>query len=89
MLVRIYVEAERYVGIVPLARNSPAGTSFQWDLEGLLNLRVGSNQAIDSTLQVDLTIGLNRPFELIRLPRFDWTNILVGSSPRIDLTPRI
>ena len=89
MKVRIYVEAVRYVGVVPLARNSPVGTSFQWDLEGWSNRRVDSDQAIDSTLQVDLTIGLNRPSRLIRLPGFDLTNILVGSSPRIDLTPRI
>ena len=70
-------------------RNSPAGTLFQWDLEGWSNRRVDSNQAIDSTLQVDSTIVLNRPSGLIRLPGFDSTNILVGSSPRIDSTPRI
>ena len=46
---RIYVEAVRYVEIVPLAQNSPAGTSFRWDLEGWSNQRVDLNQAIDST----------------------------------------
>ena len=65
LYVQIYVEAERYVGIVPLAQNSPAGTSFQWDIEGWLNRRVDSNQAIDSTLQVDSTFGLNHLYELI------------------------
>ena len=93
--VRIYVEAVRYVEIVPLARNSPVGTSFRWDLEGWSNPRVDSNQAIDSTLQVDLTIRFDHPSGLIRLPGlirppgFDLTNILVGLSSRIDLTPRI
>ena len=44
---------------------SPAGTLFQWNLEGWLNRRVDLNQAIDLTLQVDSTIGLNRPSGLI------------------------
>ena len=92
---RIYVEAVRYVEIVPLARNSPVGTSFRWDLEGWSNPRVDLNQAIDLTLQVDSTIGFDHPSGLIqlrgliRLPGFDLTNLLVGSSPRIDSTPRI
>ena len=91
----IYVEAIHYVEIVPLAQNSPFGTSFRWDLEGWLNPIVDSNQAIDSTLQVDLTIGFDLPSGLIRLRGlirflgFDSTNLLVGSSPRIDSTPRI
>ena len=72
--------------MVPLARNSPVGTSFRWGLEGWSNQRVDSNQAIDSTLQVDLTIGSNRPsglirlLGLIRLPGFDSTTILVALS---------
>ena len=92
---RTYVEAVRYVEIVPLAQNSPAGTSFRWDLEGWSNRRVDLNQAIDSTLQVYSTIGFDRPSGLIRLrglirlPGFDSTNILVGLSPRIDSTPQI
>ena len=55
----------RYVAIAPLARNFLAGTSFRWDLEGWSNRRVDLNQVIDSTLQVDLTIGLNCPSGLI------------------------
>ena len=77
----------RYRGIVPLARKSPAGTLFQWNIEGWSNRRVDSNQVVDSTLQVDSTIGLNRPSGLIGLPGL--TRILVGSSLRIDSTPRI
>ena len=73
----------------PLAQSSLAGTLFQWDLEGWSNRIVDSNQAIYSTLQVDSTIRLNHPSGLIRLRGFDSTKILVGSSPRIDSTPKI
>ena len=76
LYARIYVEAVRYVGIVPLARKSPAGTSFQWNLEGWSNGRVNSNQAIDLTLQVDSTIRIESPFR-------------IDSPPRNDSTPRI
>ena len=60
-------------------RNGTAGAEF-WELEGWSNRRVNSNQAIDSTLQVDSTTWFDRPSGLIRLPGFDSTNILVGSS---------
>ena len=74
MKVRIYVEAVRYVGIVPLAQNSPAGTSFQWDFEGWSNQRVDSNQAIDSTLQVESTIRIAQPFRIDLTLRIDSTS---------------
>ena len=72
--------------MVQRERNSPVGTSFRWELKGWSNRRVDSNQTIDSTIQVDSTTWFDRPSRLIRLPVFESTNILVGSSSRIDST---
>ena len=72
----IYVEAVRYIEMVPLARNSMVGTSFRCGCEGWSNWRVDLNQAINWTLQVDSTIRIESPFR-------------IDSTLRIDSTPRI
>ena len=54
----------------------PAGTSFQWNLEGWSNQRVDSNQTIDLTLQVDSTIRIESPFQID-------LDLRIYSTPRI------
>ena len=70
----------RNIEIVPLAQNSPAGASCQWNIESWSNWRIDSNRKIDLTIKIDSTIRIGSTLRIDSTFRIDSTDILIWSS---------